>query len=130
MYRWVEHTSEIEVLIENDSPEAVFAEAMAAIGDVLADGRDGEPVTHEVALSASDLPALLAAWMEELVYLAETDGFIAQRIERLELEGTSLRAVVGGECSVPQSLIKAVTYHRLEMGRTDGGWRARVVLDV
>lgn len=130
MYRWVEHTSEIELLIEDESPEAVFTEAMVALGDVLGEARNGQPVTHEVRIGAPDLAALLAAWMEELVYLAETDGFVAQRIERLELEPETLEALVGGERSVPRSLIKAVTYHRLEMERADGGWRARVVLDV
>jgi SHS2 domain-containing protein len=130
LYRWAEHTSEIELLIEDDSPEAVFTEALVALGDVLSEARGGEPVTHEVRISAPDLPALLAGWMEELVYLAETDGFIPERVAKLELEGTSLVAVVAGERSVPQSLIKAVTYHRLELKRANGTWRARVVLDV
>jgi SHS2 domain-containing protein len=103
---------------------------MVALGDVLGDVRGGEPVTHEVRITAPDRAALLAAWMEELVYLAETDGFIPHRIERLELAPENLEALVGGERSVPQSLIKAVTYHRLEMEPVDGGWRARVILDV
>jgi SHS2 domain-containing protein len=126
----MEHTSEIELLIEDATPEGVFTEALVALGDVLSEARKGEPVTHAVRISAPDLPALLAAWMEELVFLAETDGFIPERVVEIELEDTGIVAVVGGERSVPQSLIKAVTYHRLEMGRTDAGWRARVVLDV
>ena len=130
MYRWVEHTSEIELLIEDESPEAVFAEAMVALGDVLGDARDGEPVTHEIRIAAADQAALLAAWIDELVYLAETDGFIAQRLERFDLDDAELTAVVGGERSVPQSRIKAATYHKLEMRQIDGAWHARVVLDV
>lgn len=130
MYRWLEHTSEIELLIEDETPEAVFVEAMVALGEILGDGRGGEPVTHEVRIKAPDRAALLAAWMEELVYLAEADGFIPHRIERLELNAATLDALVGGERSVPQSLIKAVTYHRLEMEPADDGWRGRVILDV
>jgi SHS2 domain-containing protein len=68
--------------------------------------------------------------LEELVYLAETDGFVPKRVVRMQLEGTRLVAVVGGVRSVPQSLIKAVTYHRLEMRRANGTRSARVVLDV
>jgi SHS2 domain-containing protein len=130
MYRWLEHTAEIELLIEDETPEAVFTEAMVALGDVLGDARGGEPVTHDVRIRAPDRAALLAGWMEELVFLAETDGFIPHRIERLELDAETLTARVGGERSVPQSLIKAVTYHRLEMEPAGGGWRARVILDV
>jgi SHS2 domain-containing protein len=130
VYRWVEHTSELELLIEDTSAEAVFTEALVALGDLLSEAPGGEAVTHEIEVGAADLPALLAAWMDELVFLAEMDGFIPERVVKIELEEGRVSAVVGGERSVPQSLIKAVTYHRLEMGRANGDWRARVVLDV
>jgi SHS2 domain-containing protein len=132
VYRWLEHTSEVELLVEGRTPEAVFAEAAVALGELLSGAREAEPVNHEVEVEveAADLPALLAAWLEELVYLAESDGFVTRRIASLELAGTKLSALVSGGRSVPQSLIKAVTYHRLEMAPADGGWRARVVLDV
>lgn len=131
MYRWVEHTSEVELLIEDESPEAVLTEALVALGELLTpDEPGGTPVTHEVELTAADRPAVLAEWLNELVYLAETDGFIPERVVHLELEDSSLRATVGGLRSVPQNLIKAVTYHQLEMGQVEGEWHARVVLDV
>lgn len=132
MYRWLEHTSEVELLVEGRTPEAVFAEAAVALGELLSGAREAESVNHEVEVEveAADLPALLASWLEELVYFAESDGFVTRRIVSLDLAGTKLSALVSGERSVPQSLIKAVTYHRLEMAPADGGWRARVVLDV
>jgi SHS2 domain-containing protein len=37
---------------------------------------------------------------------------------------------VSGTRASPPHLVKAVTYHRLEMHEQDGTWRARVVLDV
>jgi SHS2 domain-containing protein len=130
MYSWVEHESEVELLVEDESPEAVFTEALVALGDLLAEERGGESVTHEVSASAADLPALLAEWLNELVYLAERDGFIPERVVRIELANASLRATVGGQRGVPQNLIKAITYHGLEMSEDEGEWRARVVLDV
>lgn len=130
MYNWLEGDAEIELLIEDVTPEAVFAEALLALGDALSEATHGTPVTHEVALSAEDLPALLAAWMNELVNLAERDGFKPERVEKLRIEGSSLRARVAGERSIPQSEIKAVTYHGVEMKRLDdGAWAARVTLD-
>jgi SHS2 domain-containing protein len=130
VYRWVEHTSEVEVLIENDSPTAVFIEALVALGDLLTDERGGEPLTHEVRARAPDLAALLAEWLSELVYLAETDGFIPERVLEIELTETSLEARVAGQRTRPQTVVKGVTYHGLELTDAHGGWRARVVLDV
>ncbi len=131
MYRWLDHTSEAELWIEDESATAVLGEAAIALGDLLSEHRRGEPVTHRVSVSAGDLPTLLAEWLAELVYLAETDGFVPERIVEMDLADTSLEAVVGGQRTEPQTLVKGVTYHRLEMARDEGGvWRARVVLDV
>ncbi|MGH2955183.1 MAG: archease [Solirubrobacterales bacterium] len=130
MYRWIEHTSEVEVLIEDESPRAVFAEALVALADLLAEERDGDAVTREVSAGAPDLPALLVEWLSELVYLAETDGFVPERVVELELTETSIEATVEGRRGEPQTVVKGVTYHGLELAEADGGWRARVVLDV
>ena len=131
MYRWLEHTSEAELWIEDESPTAVLGEAAIALGDLLSEHRRGEPVTHRVSVSASDLPTLLAEWLGELVYLVETDGFVPERIVEMDLADTSLEAVVAGQRTEPQTLVKGVTYHQLEMAQNAGGtWHARVVLNV
>ncbi len=130
MYRWIEHTSEVEVVIEDESPTAVFAEALVALGDLLTEERGGYPVTHEVSATAPDLPALLVEWLNELVYLAETDGLIPECAVRIDLTDTTLSATVGGQRRRPRTVVKGVTYHNLELAEADGGWRARVVLDV
>ena len=132
MYHLEERSSEIELLIEDVDAERIFAEALLALGDVFADAAaaPGTPVTHEVEVRASDLPSLLAEWMRELVYLAEGEGFIAERIVELDLIQTSIRAKVAGERSIPRGLIRAVAYDRVEIRQLeDATWAARVVLD-
>jgi len=130
MYRWVEHTGELELAIEAGSERQVFAEALAALSELLGDTPGGEPVRHELAVTASDRPALLADWLSELVFLAETEAFVPERIVSFELAAGSLRAVVEGRRGSPPHLVKAVTYHRLAFSRDREAWRARVVLDV
>ncbi|HET8975227.1 MAG TPA: archease, partial [Solirubrobacterales bacterium] len=83
-YRWLEHTSEMELSLSGESAEAVFDEATVALGELLAEG-PGEPVERELRVSAQDLPSLLAEWLGELIYLAETDAFIPERVLRVEL---------------------------------------------
>jgi SHS2 domain-containing protein len=132
VYHLEERSSEIELLIEDVDAERIFAEALLALGDVFADAAaaPGTPVTHEVEVRASDLPTLLAEWIRELVYLAEAEGFVPERITKLRLAGTSLSAEVAGERSIPRSLIRALAYDRVEMEQLeDGTWTARVVLD-
>lgn len=88
-----------------------------------------------VEASADDLGALLVAWLNELLYLYETRGMVAGEFRIEWLEGTALRALVGGEPLEPgrHALlggIKAATYHDLCVAQTAEGWEGRVVLDI
>jgi SHS2 domain-containing protein len=131
VYRWVDHTAEVELEIEAGSEQEVLAEALCALAELL--GVSGDEAGGErraVTVTASDRPALLAAWLEELVFLAESEGFVATEVERLELSGEGARATVRGRLADPPPLVKAVTYHRLQFEATRQGYRAVVVLDV
>lgn len=128
-YRWVEHTSELELSIEATSREGVFSESLVALGELF-DAPDGTEIVHQLSVSATDLPALLVEWLNELVYVAESEGVAPERVIRMELGNKHLDATISGRRTLPRALVKAVTYHRLEFDRAGEGWRARVVMDV
>jgi SHS2 domain-containing protein len=110
----------------------VFEDALAAFAELVADESSGEPARHDVsaAYARGDRAGALVAWLEELVYLADTAGFVPERLARLELRDAAIRARIEGARSAPRQLVKAVTYHGLRFGHENGAWHARVVLDV
>ena len=136
MHRWVDHTAELELELAAASERGVFEEALAALGGLLAeragaeDEPDAEPARHQVSARAPDRATLLAEWLSELAYLAESEGFVPTRAERLELTDNALEATVVGRRASPPHLVKAVTYHRLGIWEEDETWRARVIFDV
>ena len=130
MYRWVEHTGEMQIEIEAGSEEAVFAEALHALAWLIGGDGGGEPVWREVAVDAHERAALLVAWLDELVYLAETEDLIPDGTERIELSDRGLVATVRCHRGNPRHVIKAATYHGLAFERAGAGFRATVVLDV
>ncbi len=131
MYRWVDHTGELELAIEAVSETAVVGDAVAALGELLDDhARDGGSELRAVAVSAPDRPALLAECLGDLVFRAETEGFVPTRLVSLELGRGHLEATVEGRRGQPPHLVKAVTYHRLSFERSGDRWVATVVLDV
>jgi SHS2 domain-containing protein len=131
VFRWVDHTAELELEIEAPTEEAVFADALAALAEILVSDREHQPsVQRDVSVEAEDRPALLAAWMEEMVFLAETDGFEPLAVETLELGPSSAQATVNGRLGQPPPLVKAITYHGLSFAASGDGYRATVVLDV
>jgi SHS2 domain-containing protein len=129
VYRWVDHTGEMQLEIEAGSERAVFAAGFEAMRELLAaPGPPAEPA--RVELAGSDRAVLLADWLAELVFLGESEGLSPTRLASLELSGDRLEAVVEGERGDPPHLVKAATYHRLSLERDGDRWRATVVLDV
>ena len=129
MYETDEKGTEVAIVIEDVNPEALFSESLLALSDLLSDATGGTPVTHEVELRAPDLQALLDDWVRELVKLGERDGFVPERVEKLRLESTSVRARVAGERSIPLDRIRPLTPQGVEVKRLDdGAWAARAIL--
>jgi SHS2 domain-containing protein len=128
-YRWVDHTAEVELEIESDSERGVLEEALCALAELLGIDRAADEL-RSVAVHAADRPALLAAWIEELAFLAESEGFVATRVHEMNLTANDVLATVAGVIDEPPPLVKAVTYHRLSFESSDGRYLARVVLDV
>jgi SHS2 domain-containing protein len=141
VYRWRDHTAELELEIEAASEHEMLSDALHALRELLESnettvsseswqGHTDEVECREVRATASDRPALLAAWLEELVFLAESEGFIPVALERLSLEDGALSAIVAGYVGEARPLVKAVTYHRLQFEPSERGYRGRVVFDV
>lgn len=130
MHRWIDHTAELELEIEAPTPEAVLADAADALRELLGGG-GGEPAgTRAVAVEAGDRAALFAAFVEELVYLAESEALLPAGVRTVELSERRLQAEVDVERGDPPHLVKAVTYHRLAFEPHGDGYLARAILDV
>ena len=129
-YSWIEHTSELELELEAGTEQGVFEAAFEAMHDLLSDGDTPERLEIPVRLEGRDRAALLADWLGELAFLAETRGVVPDRLALLELDEGGLRALVQGREGTPPHLVKGATYNRLSFEPAGAGWRARVVLDV
>jgi len=137
-YRWLEHTSEVALQIDAPSEKGVFEQALVALGELIGDHDGGDAADEgeasrldvELTVAAGDRAALLASFLEELVYLAETHGLVPERAKRLELTGGRLTATVCGHRGGSRHVVKGVTYHELTFAPRGDRFAATVVLDV
>jgi SHS2 domain-containing protein len=88
-----------------------------------------------VKVEAADRETLLVAWLNELLFLHEVEGFVAAEFVITHLAETRLEAEVWGERVDRErhplvGHVKAATYHLLGILPTDAGWEAQVVVDV
>lgn len=131
-HRFLEHVAEAELLLEAPTEGGLFVAALDAFRELVDGSRPsaGVFVTHEVALTGGERALLLADWLGELVFLAEVEGFVPDRVEELTLDDRGLRATIAGHRGRPRHLVKAVTLDGLELERRGRTWHAHVVLDV
>jgi len=129
-YRWIEHAAEVQLEIEASSEAGVFIDALRALAELVGDDRRAEHVSRELKVDGRERAVLLLAWLDELVYLAETEGLVPEDVERIELSDRGLVASVRCHRGDPRHVVKGATYHRLAFERSGVGFRATVVLDV
>jgi SHS2 domain-containing protein len=129
MHEWRNHTAEIELHVVAPNEQGVLADAADAFGRYVELDRDGEPARHELQLEAPDRGALLVAFLEELIFLADTEGFVPDRTD-VRIEQNRLVGVLEGRRTRIDPIMKAATYHGLRFERNGDVWEARIVFDV
>jgi SHS2 domain-containing protein len=133
-----DHTSEVEMHVRAPDLPALFARAGLALAELML-GEDADltppaegAVREQVVVTAPDREALLAAWLDELIFRAEVRKAVFTRFQIARLEDGLVEAEISG---IPDPVIKtgvkAATFHNLRVADDpDGGHRATVVLDV
>jgi SHS2 domain-containing protein len=88
-----------------------------------------------IAVEAEGLEELLHDFLTDLVVRVESTGFVACELALDVVDKRLVRGAAAGERIDPSrhrlyGQVKAVTYHQLAVEQRDGGWWARVILDV
>ncbi|MGK7951836.1 MAG: archease [Xenococcaceae cyanobacterium] len=128
----IEHTADWAYRVRGKNLAELFIQAAlglySLVGMQLA---PGDRTTRSIKLKGVDSESLLVAWLNELLYLHESEGLGFDRLEIQHLDETSMQAKVTG-APTRQWLkdIKAVTYHNLTIRETELGLEVTLVLDV
>ncbi len=133
-YEFLEHTADVGIRADGETLEDAFEAAAAALVELLGAGVPGEGEERAVEVRATDREALLVAWLDELLYLHESEdlvfgGLRVERVEERRLEAR-VRAAPRAGRELDGVGVKAATYHRLRLAGTPQGWTAEVYLDV
>lgn len=91
--------------------------------------------TREVAARGGAVETLLVNWLNECLYVHELEGFVVHDVRMPEVSGTRLHSVLHGEPLDPArhprgTVVKAATFHGLEVVERPGRTTARVILDI
>lgn len=129
------HTADAGVRIRARTRRGLYEQAATAILSLMFDLTPLSPTTTvRVEVAGEDDQELMVAWLSELLYVIEVRDLAPCRIDVVELDDTSLAAIVGGapidQAELIGPPIKAITYHDLEVSGKNGRWNARIIVDV
>jgi len=91
---------------------------------------DGPRTRRKISVRGSDAESLLVSFLSEILYLGEEEKLGFDEFH-LQFEDDRLEAELGGAAirSIDK-IIKAVTYHNLQIRQTEKGLEVEIVFDV
>jgi SHS2 domain-containing protein len=139
-YKFLEHTADVQAECEADTfPGLLEVAARALYSVALAKQRKTAGISHDLSVSGAGHEEVVVRWLQELVFLLETDGFVAVRFAWNDLQMEASEGVLTvhcraeGYCCDPEERgeeVKAATYHGLNVEKTEEGFVARIVFDL
>lgn len=135
-YRLFDHTADLGLEVSAATIEELYAAAALSLFDLLTDlTRVRAGIAREVVVTGEDPAEVMVNFLREILYLWNGEQFLVKTCQVLEATPRRLKTLLRGEGFVParhrtKQEIKAVTYHRAAVRKTERGWVATVVCDV
>jgi len=137
-YKYLEHTADVKFQAYGKSLEEAFGNAALALFNVMIDTKSIKNKTRKtITVKGNDLKSLLYNFLEEFLFLLDTEGFMLGKISDVKIikkkNTYELSAVAGGDEAKNYETkgdVKAVTYNEMEIKQEKNRASVQVVLDV
>jgi SHS2 domain-containing protein len=131
-----ETTADVGIMAWGETLEELFTNVARGMFTLMIEVGTVRPAgVLSVEARGMDLPSLLVAWLNELLYRCETEEWAPADVRVTAVESERVGGELLGEPANRErhrfkGVVKAATYHLLECRKDDDRWRARVVFDV
>lgn len=135
-FDFIEHTADVGIIAYGVELNEAFANAAYAMFTLIADLEEvQEQVSREIEVQAEDQESLVVIWLNELLYLLDTEGIVFKRFEITWLDENSLKAKAYGEPLDAgrhniRGGVKAATYYMLRVAKDNDGYSVQVIFDI
>ncbi|MBI2450244.1 MAG: archease [Candidatus Nealsonbacteria bacterium] len=132
-YAVLEHTGDFKIRVWAKTKEELFLNAMLGmIAGLRPEIRSTKSEIRNIKVKSLDLNALLVDFLNEILYLIQTNKEVYDKIKFKKFSDTGLEAGLSGhKVDIFGEDIKAVTYHGLDIRKNkDGLFEATVLFDV
>ncbi len=132
----LDHTADIGFIVYGESLKTLFENAGEAFFHLITDLKKVRRRTkRKIEIGKENLERLMVDWLNELLYLHDVEHLLFKEFKVESVGEDGLKAAVRGEVfqegvHVIKTGVKAATYHRIEVRKEDGRWRAQIILDL
>jgi SHS2 domain-containing protein len=131
----LEHTADIGFRAWGATVGEVFESAARALMAIATEHPAAAEIERAVEVAGSDYESLMVNWLGEILFLFDSGQFAASDFHVDTVTPTALRARLAGEPRDParhpwRLIVKAITFHQIEVAERNGHWEARVFVDI
>ena len=130
-YKYLEHTADIKFQAFGKTLEETFINAAYATINIISEDKIKNKITKKIKVKGVDKKSLLYAFLEEILFLLNTEYFILGNVKEIKIKDKELTATLEGDNLENYKLgldIKAVTYN--DMFIKEKPFIIQVVLDI
>ncbi|MBU3912458.1 MAG: archease [Nanoarchaeota archaeon] len=133
-YKFLEHTADVKFRAFGKTLEEAFSNSALALVETMTRKIKIKPrIKKNISVSGSDLENLLYNFLEEFLFLFDSERFVFAKIEKIEIKDNKLEAEILGDNADNYNIsndVKAVTYNSMFVKIETGKVTIQVVLDV
>jgi len=133
-FKFLEHTADIKFLAFGKTLEKSFENSALALVEVMTKKTKIKAKTQKkITVSGKDNESLLYNFLEEFLFLFDSQGFILAKIGKIKIKDEKLEAEVMGDSVKNYNIsqdVKAITYNSMFVKKIGNKFAVQVVLDV
>lgn len=135
-FKFLEHTADIKFQAFGNSLEKTFENSALALKESITEKIKIKPLIEKnINIKGEDLPSLLYNFLEEFLFLLDSESFLFSKIQEIKIDQKNLilKAIVLGDKAENYDFsnnVKAITYNDIFVKKQGKEWIAQIVIDV
>ncbi len=137
-YEYFETTADIGVVAYGKDLSELFENCALAVFDIMCNVKKVSPKeVREINVEEEDLGDLLVSWLTELLAIKDIENMLFGKFE-VKIDRKNGKYILSGKAygekakkeHEPETEVKAITYHRMEIKKEDSLWKAKFIVDI
>ncbi len=130
-YEILEHKADLKIKAFGKTKEVLFLNMLKAMSDSQKPEFLEKEIKRQIEIKALDLPALLVDFLNEALYLSQTNDESYFDVDFKDFSDNEIKAdLIGKKIRRFEEDIKAVTYHDVSVKQKNDVWEAIILFDI